>query len=277
MSFDLEIEFVGLCMFVPALNGAALHVLMPSTCHGASPGVDCPGATPGVDEHVARLCFDTAYLQKRSPETSGITALVPVSRVELEIGGRASLTRALPKDVVPVDTAAKVFPDALTGEDRKMLLSARVNLTSGRYTTYERGACWTYPVDSHLDQRRLSNRLTWTVGREESDEDGLKLAFTPLFGGTGRDLTLYPINGKIVAALYHTTRDELPPCPASPLKPRKDDPANHFLAYYTLFERTTADPAPLPLFVGLSCDASAQGGSPYTCMLAQSPPGLPPL
>jgi hypothetical protein len=260
MSFDLEIELVGLCLFVPAPDRGKLHVLMPSTCHGAS---------PGVDEHVARLCVDTAYLHKESPGLSGITALVPVSRVELEVGGTAPLTLALPDDVVHVATAGKPFPDVLTGDDPDKRLVARVNLTAGSCTSHKPGACWTYPSDSDADRRRLSNWLTWSVGR---DGEELKLTFTPLAGGTERDLTLYPIGGKIVAALYHTTRDELPPSPAIPTEPGKGDLADHFRAYYTLFDSTPADPAPLPAFVGLKCDDEwGMGGSPYTCMLAQWP------
>src|SRR3954468_16028077 len=111
MSFTLEIEFVGLCLFVPVTEPAAMKVLMPSTCHTGSAG-DCHGATPGVDEHVLRLCVDTAYLHAGSTEASGIMALVPVGHVQLALGGTAPPILTLPPEVVHVhgdETKASIF------------------------------------------------------------------------------------------------------------------------------------------------------------------------
>jgi len=267
MAFDLEIEFVGLCLFVPDPDTRRLRVLAPSTCHGAP---------PEMEEHVVRLCFDIAYLQPGSTSPSGILALVPVNRQELELTGTPEPNLTLPGELGNIrDVTAQPFrAGVLDGSDPDKHLSARVQATSGWCAGYAKGACWNYP--NSTDRQCLCNRLTWAVAR---DEDRLEWALTALDGGTGRELpVLYPIAEqvegetveKIKVALYHTTRDELPPDPAKPGPPAPGTPAHHFAGFYTVYECPW--PTVVPTFVGLSCDNVSTGGSPYTCMAAQSSP-----
>ena len=58
MAFELTIELVGLCLFVPDPQTETLYVLMPTADHG-------------MDPHVARLCFDTAYVRPGSTRLDG--------------------------------------------------------------------------------------------------------------------------------------------------------------------------------------------------------------
>jgi hypothetical protein len=267
MSFDLRIELVGLCLFVPDPGTGTLYVLMPAA----------GGHGHGVDPHVVRLCFDSAHLQPGSPRPNGIPALVAMDRVELvaaAAGGELSL--ALPDELVDVgtETRRRIFPGALRGDDPARRLAARVELRTGACTNYQPGVCWSFPTP--LRQQRLCNRLIWNVGQIE--EERLELAFDPLAGGKGATLPpLYPIDGGIELSVYHTTRDELPPAPHDPSPPPWGAPAHHFGAFYALFDPPVTD-GPLPLFVGVACGKHiGDGGSPYTCMAAQSPPDPPPL
>jgi hypothetical protein len=259
MAFELTIEMVGLCLFVPDEKAGAVYVPMPSSEAGHE-----------MDPHVARLVFDAAYLRPGSGELDGILALVPLERTELQLAATAPLTAAIPDLVVNVgDVASRpVLPDALRGDDPGGVITARAVLRSGAADGAASGACWSYPTPA--TRRHMSNRVYWAVGEVEGD--GLELTLTPLAGGTGRALPrLYPIGGRIDLALYYTPREELPPEPASPGPPPVGTPAHHFAAFYTLFESPVAAD-PLPHYVGLSCNPHMNGGSPYTCMAAQSNP-----
>ena len=259
MAFELTIEMVGLCLFVPDEKAGAVYVPMPSSEAGHS-----------VDPHAARLVFDTAYLRPGSGKLDGVTALVPLERTELELAAAAPLTAAIPDLVVNVGDVARrpVLPDALRGDDPAGVLAARAVLRSGAVDTVQSGACWSYPTPA--TRQHMSNHVLWAVGTVEGDR--LELKLTPLAEGTGNTLPpLYPIGGRIDLALYYTPREELPPQPFDPGPPPAGTPAHHFAAFYTLFEPPVAAD-PLPLYVGLSCNTNMRGGSPYTCMAAQSDP-----
>jgi hypothetical protein len=262
MSFNLQVELVGLCLFVPDRGAENLCVLMPAA-----------GNAHGVDPHVVRLCFDSAYLRPGSTQLDGVFALVPMSRVDLALGAGGPPALPLPRELVNVGAQARrpIDPDALQGDDTARRLTARVSVRSGMCTDYQPGSCWNYP-DPSTPPRRLSNRLFWQVGEMEGDELGL--AFTPLAGGKGITLPpLYPIGGSIELAVYHTPREELPPDPVLIPPPDLGTPAHHFAAFYGLFAPPVTN-GPLPTFAGTNCIPTDKylGGSPYTCMAAQSPP-----
>jgi hypothetical protein len=257
MAFELTIELVGLCLFVPDPQTETLYVLMPTADHG-------------MDPHVARLCFDTAYARPGSTQLDGFPALVPADKTELALGTGAKLSLDLPVQLVNVGAVAKrpLRPGSLGGTEPPAQLVARVTLQSGQLYDFAPGACWNYP---HAGERRhLANRIVWNVGTVDGDK--LALSLLPLAGGGEATLLppLYPIGGRIALQLYYTPRAELPPQPVPIGPPPVDTPAHHFAAYYELFEPPVAD-EPLPTYVGLSC-GDEMGGSPYTCMAAQTPP-----
>ena len=260
MAFDLTIEMVGLCLFVPDRTEppGTLYVLMAST-----------GTEHGVDPHVARLCFDAAYVRPGSPGPLGYPVLVPVEETEIVFDTREALDLELPEELVNVAPVVRrpLLPGSLTGTNPPEQLAARVVLRSGRLGGYEPGACWNYPTD--VTRRHMANRVRWDLGVMEGDE--LTIALNTLAGEeAGRIGPLYPIGGRIDLQLYYTPREELPPDPVDIGPPPVGSPAHHFAGYYELFEQPVAAD-PLPLFVGLSCIPTVMGGSPYTCMGAQNP------
>jgi len=256
MAFELTIELVGLCLFVPDPQTETLYVLMPTADHG-------------MDPHVGRLCFDTAYVRPGSTELDGFPALVPADGTELALGTGTKLSLDLPFQLVNVGAVAKrpLRPGSLAGEKPPAQLAARAVLRSGQIYSYASGACWNYPRPG--EQRHLANRIVWNVGTV--DDDKLALSLLPLAGGGEATLlpALYPIDGGITLQYYYTPRAELPPQPIDIGPPPPDTPAHHFAAYYELFEPPVAD-EPLPTYVGLTC-GDGLGGSPYTCMSAQTP------
>lgn len=257
MAFELTIEMVGLCLFVPDQKNQALYVLMPTADHG-------------MDPHVGRLCFDTAYTRPGSTKLDGFPALVPTDGTELALGTGTTLSLELPFQLVNVGAVAKrpLRPDSLQGKDPPAQLAARVVMRSGQIYDYASGSCWNYPRPG--EQRHLANRIVWNVGTVEDDK--LALSLLPLAGGGEATMppALYPIDGLVELQYYFTPRAELPPEPVNIGPPPEGTSAHHFSAYYELFEPPVAD-EPLPTYVGLSC-GYARGGSPYTCMAAQTPP-----
>ena len=267
MSFQLQVEFVGLCLFVPDPGTSTLRVLMPAV-----------SGEHGVEPHLVRLCFDTACLQPGSAAPSGNLQLVPMERLELPLAAPGPLDLALPAELVDVGAVARrpVFPGALYADDPEERLSARVTARSGSAGASDQGACWNYPAPNQ--PRQLPNRIRWTMGPIEGER--LELVFEPLLNGVTQPLPpLYPINGTLALSVWHTPEWELPPPALDPGPPAKGTPAHHFAAYYKLFESPVA--TPLPTFVARRCgvvpdgDFMYFGGSPYTCMAAQSPPTPP--
>jgi hypothetical protein len=259
MTYQLTIEMVGLCLFVPAQTDETLYVVMPTA-----------GVEHGVDPHVARLVFDAAYGQPGSIGLEGYPVLVPLEGDELVLDTGEALDLALPHELVNVGTVARqpLLPGTLQGTPPPGLITSRALLRSGKLANYETGACWNYP--NATIRQHMSNRITWDLGAVDGDQ--LDLLLSPLAGGNPSALApLYPVDGRIELALYYTPREELPPDPVDVPPPPPGTPAHHFAAFYDIFEQPVAAD-PIPTFVGLSCSPFAAGGSPYTCMGAQTDP-----
>lgn len=269
MTFELEIEFVGLCLFVPVTDPRsepAMHVLLPA----AGPGHD-----KDVPAHVARLCVNPAYLQPDLKEQYPLlTALAPMAHVSLALAGSGELAPKLSDDVVDVGAVVggRIDLRALDEGDGARKLTARVRLGSGRYLGGDPGACWIYPP-AQGTRRQLANRVRWTMEMDGSQLDLSLDAFSADFAT--KLPPLYPIGGRIKIAVYNTPYDELPPEPVTIPKPPMGTPAHHFAAFYTLFD-PLPEYRPLPTFYADSCHGSGVsaggGGSPYTCMTAQALP-----
>ena len=266
MDFTLQIEFVGVCMFVPDPVKRMFYVLMPGTGHE-----DHAGHAP---PHVVRLCVDTAYLVKGSSGPNGVIALAVMDGVDLSFGARRldeKFPPALGTDVVEVgaEPSRPISPIAL-GDSPGSVLAGRATLFSGTRLppSAEDGVCWTYEGKDG----RLVNRLRWSI---DCEGESLTLSpGTPFMEGipAPKIPTLYPIDQVVKVSIYHAPLDDLPPNPDTPgRKPSPGDAANHFNAYYSLFEYVDAI-KPVPRFLDDCRGAGKWGGSPYTCMLAQSPP-----
>jgi hypothetical protein len=251
MAFDLEIEFVGLCMFVPDPAGRVVYVLMPAA--GIAQGA------LGMPQHVARLCVDTRYLQPPgSAAGPGLVAQVPLDRVSLAFTGPPPLDPTIPGVVAAVPNLVSLL--ACTG-DPGPGLTARVTLGAGSVTRTGQAMCWYYPTLAST--ATLTTTVTWTI--PGVDGDVLSVLLSQLDGNPLPAVPppLYPINGLVQVRIFHTERDLLPPFPMDVPPPPRGTPAAHFAAYNLLFDPPAQ--APVPVFYGFSCD-DTQGAVPYTCM-----------
>jgi len=264
MAFDLKIEFVGLCLFVPDYGSQTMYVLMP---HAGTAG----GQGRTMPPHAVRLCFNAAYLQPGSTRLWEAVTLVVMDGAELSLPpGPAELE--LPDELVNVGAVANRPIDTVAlSADPAAKLTARALLRSGKYLEHDGGGYWKYPSESS-PPRQLPNRICWTVPGMEGDR--LDLACAEFGGEPVLDLpSLYPIDGTIEVSVYHTPHEELPPLPVNPPRPAQGAEAYHFAAYYELFDPPVVG-GPLPTYAGFLQLPPGQvffGGSPYTCMAAQSP------
>lgn len=266
MSFELHIEFVGLCLFVPVREPAAMHVLMPAAGHHHG--------DHDVPPHLGMLLFDEALLRPGADGPSHRVKREPMERVTLALAGRAPNLTLSDEVVVDVGKVVKKPIDerVLWGSDPDGKLVARLRLGSGAWTGNARGACWNYELVSPA-RRELPNRLYWTMNMDAHE---LVLELEALENGTGRTLPpLYPIGGEIHLKVYNTPLNEIPPDVVDIPPPPWGTRAHHFGAYYRLFNPPFASDV-LPTFEAVSCtEPKKDGGSPYTCMVAQSPPAPP--
>lgn len=251
MAFQLDIKFIGECLFVPQqAPPAVLHVLLPVV------------PLDMTDEpFVAAMCFNPAYQQPGSAALAAGVTIVPLQQVFLELGNpQSSLVPAIPQAVMSIGSAGSVLRGVLDN-DPQGLLNARVNLFSGSSGSTGAGSDWIYgdrPCASY------TNSLIWTM---QMEGDQLDLILFP-FSGTGTSVvSLYPVGGTIRLDVYGTPASDLPPFydPGSELPPDSGARLLQFRAYYRMFGGPLASETQVPTYCG-----ATQAAGPYTCMLAQA-------
>jgi hypothetical protein len=276
----LEVQFVGLCMFVPVKDPRTMHVLLPAARGHAHPHGDAhPPREPdcGVqprhraqvfDEHVTRLAFDSAHLRPGSAKRDDVLVLVALDRHAVELGGTPPIApdHGLPPEVAKHVAGHKV-PPVVLGDDQGKKLNARVTLRAGASlaTAKDDKACWMYETVPQT----LTNRVRWSLASPGTE---LVLNLAPLFdGGPPASLRLYPLaDGSLTLQFHHVPRHELPPDEADVPEPCKDEPAEHFRHYYPIFGNVTGTP---PVFLSVkACDEVGFASKPFTCLASQAEP-----
>jgi hypothetical protein len=259
MSFTLTIQFVGECLFVPdqifaGPGGGTMRVLLPQVI-----------PSPTVPPHVAAVCFDAAYAQPDSPHLQGSIKVLQMDRWTLDLGMRGtSIDFSVPVNVAPIGVVARApIVSSVFSDDPKRLLTARVDLRSGESAGPGATAPWNYPNEFLVrTTMELTNQLSWTM---EMVSDVLDLAIFSLDGTLLSAIPLYRIGDSMLLQVYHTPAAELPPNDPPPPPLRPGTPADHFAAFYRVFENPLWEP--LPTYAG-----DSQGAGPYTCMAAYSLP-----
>jgi hypothetical protein len=220
-SFNLEITFSGLCMFVPAKDKSRMHVLMPVS------GKTLCGVH--VHQHVNRLYYHPSY------ETGTGSPTKPTKPRFLELNGEAlelkfngNAETTLKPGIVNVSSITKkgVRSSLLTGQPTDPI-GARVTMFAGRFGSPNDGLIW----DIEGNECELSSVVPWTIPDVPEDS----ITFT--LGGMSR--TLRPIDGKVSIYMFNLPPDEVPrrvPLrPPPPFEcPQKDAEATHFAGYYYL-------------------------------------------
>jgi hypothetical protein len=212
MSFDLRIEFSGLCLFVVRRDDRSehrvVHVLMPDARKPLS--VDTvmhDDGTPAVP-HAGYLRFDLADFHHDLPgiEEDGVSPRYEgVHRfggesVDLGIRDDPSDTEVdelLFPNFKTIDRRLTLLPRLLAGQPPNPLLM-RMRLTGGRFMSHSGGSNWTFPSIAteagHVYQGQFANFAVWT--REKIDQRGLDLTFTTFADGKSNKIPLRSKNGR---------------------------------------------------------------------------------
>ena len=271
-TFELQITFYGLCLFVPDDGRKTMHVLLPATgTHG----------THHVEEHLLLLAYDRAYEDRSGseplsgqPRSFDMSGSVP--RWTNRSTGRLDL--ALPAEVANVSSVwgKPVRKGLLTGPRPAPGLASRMSMSTGAQGGHLRGARWVFGGET----RELTHALNWAI--PGVGEEGL--AWDPNSWEKGKDVppSLFPRGGRIQLYVFHIPDEEkptrLPPAPLPGGEPSPGEEAHHFAAFYDLLDSPSS--RELPKYKGQDSApggpqasgprTGARGIRPFTCMLAQA-------
>lgn len=276
MPFQLNVTFSGMCLLVHDRKADRLQVLIPPTGQPATGDRD--HHQHGVDIHLARLGFYGDRLKPGGADDGGLQ-LLGLENVLVrfpEIPSDDSFLFATSSDVLDVnEITGRTVPESLFKRETNGRVLARVVLEKGRERWHHPGGRWR--IDGGPPQQ-MAIATTWTVDDVQSDR--LEVELTGLNGSPlAQRLTLYPdSSGRLNLYVFHSPLDEIPTVAlpecwpgARPWRvaamPTAGEPANHFAAFYTLY-----DPLPVPRFVdrGTSVQEPSAGvaevlGSKLTC------------
>jgi len=209
MTFDLKIEFIGLCLFTRDVDANRLDVVLPATR---------PTETPWVPV----LAFDRAYLSEDSMELTGNKMHVELRQATLDVDAG---------DVAPALPPEKVDLRALVGDAPlpDMRAAARIALRGG---SLEQTTAPLWRFADAASAGSISTTTRWTC---EYPGATLRLEGVPM-DGAAASLSLpplHPIDGSIHLRVVHLSAEEIPYAePAG----EPGEAADHFAAYYPLLE-----------------------------------------
>jgi hypothetical protein len=214
MTFELKIEFAGLCLFTRDADAEWVAVLMPD----ARPADETPRAPV--------FAFDRAYLSEGSTEPAGSKVYVELRRASLDVdaGGAAPV---LPPAMIDLGAFANgaAIPDAR--------VVARVALRGG---TLEQAVA---PSWRYADAEPGAPILAVTRWTGEHPGDTLRLDGVPMDAAATPSVLppLYPINGSIHLRVENLPADGIPHAESAILS---GEAADDFSAFYQLYEKTQA-------------------------------------
>lgn len=206
MSFELRIEFSGLCLFVVNRDRTRVGVVMPDAREKPNittmRHVDGTVAVP----HAGYLRFDLGDVQASIPSA---TATSDGPRYEIvHRFDREALDLGLGHEQSKVGVDELLFPNFKAIEDRLTILPGlfsetppeqllmRTVLTGGSFTSHSWGSNWTFPTVGTASgapyQGQFANYAVWT---RTINQDALTLTLAPFKKGTPTTLQLKPKNG----------------------------------------------------------------------------------
>jgi hypothetical protein len=272
MGFQLKVHFTGLCLFVPDEIGSSgrgtMYVLMPPT--GTA-------STYGVHDHHVHL-----YLADASGSRPDRASRVEMKGWGLEFGGAGGSSAMNVYRIVGLrQHTQKPVPRRHLGPQTSgggafHKPAARVTLGSGSITYHDPGAQWILGGEEVC----LPYFVTWTI---DVPQNQFKLELHDLIDpGTKRFVAdLGPSDTEIWIA--HAMPNDMPGSSGPPTQPPE---ADHFIAFYDLYDDPAHTPIPWadnpecqktpifphPLIEHFAGPEGFLGASPFTCMTASGPP-----
>lgn len=271
MAFNLNINYSGLCMFVPkaAASGAPsrMHVLLPKA----------RGHEHGEDRHVPILWFDAAHLRQDVSAGDGVFVLRSLMQRTIIVPGTGASTE-VKKDIVNLRSVTnRPVDDDHLGRDTRGQLVSRVTLEAGKMCAIAPGAIWEWAPSEF---RHMAFQVVWTI--ENMSDVSLTLQLRDFSGNVIETLQpLYPLDpagkNEINLFIHHVPAGDLPPEPEQNAhEPEPGFMPLHFLSFYSVFGG--AVPMRLPKLWGTDPQSRSfktltdRGGSPFNCILASDHP-----
>jgi len=204
-SFELRIEFSGLCLFVVDNESQQVGILMPDARR--TPSMEAMQHIDGSDAvpHAGYLRFDLGDMEGAKVPRGSNTISGPryeavhrfnCEELDLGLGNAESDVDASEltfPDFGEIDNTLKLKPGMFGGSPPKELLM-RTKLTGGKFTTHSGGSNWTFPDivnrQGNLYQGQFANYATWTG---KINAPSVTLTITPFGNGVApTSLTLRP-------------------------------------------------------------------------------------
>jgi len=244
---DLTVKFTGLCMFVRDPSRTCTHVLMPDSPAGP-------------------------HFHELSLEYNGLRGKLDLRHRVLDLSGAGGTGMGVdvPTAVLDAGAPADLEVDAQQWSARpRSTVVSRVTLPPFNRVDPGLRAKWNVRIKREADgttlsaaDRRLVHEITWTVN-DVSSAFFDTWTLDPLPADRARPSLQLP------RPTGTTARLEIRHAPASQPPTHRDDEAPHFGMFYPIFE-TRPEKRPHPY---LGEEPPEKGGSPFNCILAQSPPG----
>jgi hypothetical protein len=220
VSFELRIEFSGLCLFIVNQDRTRVGVAMPDAREKANIAtmrhVDNTVAVP----HAGYLRFDLRDLQPDVPDIPGGTASNgPRYEVVHRFDGEA-LDLGLGPDPAKIGIDELLFPNFKSIDDRLAILPGlfgdapptellmRTVLAGGTFTSHSGGSNWTFPTINLPAggpyQGQFANYVVWT---RTISGDSLTVTIAPFRKGEPTTLRLKPRNGVLQLKIANLCAD----------------------------------------------------------------------
>lgn len=271
MPFDLNISFVGMCMFVPAPAGPdpdRLHVILvepPESAHGNGHG----GHAHAVERHHARLLYNTAHDRAGQRPAEDFNSIgLDYKVLDLSrLSGEIDTTLENVPDLS--DITGKTIPREFVGDVPREGVAARITLAAGRVV--DRGETGPWELEPPpAPQRMIAFRVTWRI--PGIDADRLDWSLGGLNGMGGQPLTpLFPVedesapSGKSIdLRIVNVPRHEISMTDIIPPPPPRGTESPHYGVLYTLFDKPAVTPK--PIWRGEEGRDGGGVGSAYSCM-----------
>lgn len=268
--FDLSIEFVGMCMFVPEPNGTSptlLHVLF------VAPDQVDMGDGHRHEAHHPRMFFDTAHLAAGSPAPNKDYDSIALNDKFLNLStvtGTTPLKIDLPHVPNVSTITGRKLPKHMVGLNPQRPLGGRMTLASG-IGEESTSRPWLMPFMPKNDSE-VAFEVKWIIDAVPAAQ--LECKLQGLKGrGNQPSIMLYPIlypdSGKLEIRLRV---ENVPIGEVSPVRlpgnaPRFNTPAAHFSGHYTILHAPQEEHIS-PVYIGR--DGSGGGsGTAFSCMPSQ--------
>jgi hypothetical protein len=260
MPFTLNLNFAGLCLFVPeSVDGelVGMHVLLPQCRH---------------HPHLPKLFFDQGALTGSAP-TGTPAPSVDLANCEIDLSGLSNAPPLAPPppavlnltDIFAQQGFDVRVPRTLLGSPNPgAAVNARLRFDSGAsgIPPCGVGGFWFFPTPD-LPSRQLPIRVVWSL---QVDAASLALVIGGINGGAGTaQPPLLPHAGVLDLWVFNSPAGQFPtklPPPNSADVPDPLDPATHVACFYSL---TGTSGLAVPLFeqpVSLPASCFERVGNP---------------